>query len=583
VTDYDVVIVGAGPAGAIVAAELGAAGRSVLILEAGPAAARTWAEYGANVERFHATAAKVPNSPYATSADAPFPTVLDISTPPDDAGYFVQEGQQPFSSDYLRSAGGTTLHWLGTCLRMLPHDFELESRYGVGRDWPIGYDDLLPYYERAEYEFGVSADVADQEYLGQRYSPGYRFPMRRIPLSYSDTVFAAALDGRPVHLDDEDVDFKVTSTPQARNGVPNGHYRPVGAVGAPHSGQRCEGNSSCIPICPAQAKYNALKTLQRATLHGVEVRTQAVVTRVILSPDRRRVRALEYIPYDDGAPPAAPRRVTGDTYVLAGNPVENAKLLLMSGAANGSGEVGRNLMDHPFMLAWAQMPESVGAFRGPSSTAGLEMLRDGRFRRHRAAFRAELANWGWDFAAFAPYADVEEAVHERGLSGAALRTWLARRVPRQIRIGFLLEQLPSPHNRVTLDRRTDGLGIPRPRINYAVDDYTRRGFAAARACASQAFALMGASEATAYNPADPGYVTYGGEGFTFHGAGHVVGTHRMGSDPDTSVVDDRQRSWDHENLYLVGCGSHPTIATGNPTLTLGALAFRSADSILAEL
>ena len=578
-SEYDVVIVGAGPAGAIVAAELAAAGRSVLILEAGPAAGRTWAGYQANVERYLASGAKVPNSPYATSADVPSPTVLDISRPPDDAGYFVQEGPEPFSSDYLRSAGGTTMHWLGTCLRMLPHDFEIESRYGVGRDWPIGYDDLLPYYDRADHEFGVSADVADQEYLGQRFSPGYRYPMRRIPLSYSDHLFAAALDGRPVHLDGEDLPLKVTSTPQARNGVPNGDYRPVGAVGAPHSGQRCEGNSSCIPICPAQAKYNALKTLRRATDHGVEVRTQAVVTRVVLSPDRRRVRGLEYVPYDDGSPPGAPRRVTAEIYVLAGNAVENAKLLLMSGAANASGEVGRNLMDHPFMLAWARMPESVGAFRGPSSTAGLETLRDGRFRRHRAAFRAELANWGWDFAAFAPYTDVEEAVHQRGLSGTALRSWLARRIPRQIRIGFLLEQLPSPHNRVTLDRRTDGLGIPRPRIHYHVDEYTRRGFAAARACASQAFAMMGATEATAYSETDAGYVTHGDTGYTFHGAGHVVGTHRMGADPQTSVVDDRQRSWDHENLFIVGCGSHPTIATGNPTLTLGALAFRSAEAI----
>jgi choline dehydrogenase-like flavoprotein len=346
---------------------------------------------------------------------------------------------------------------------------------------------------------------------------------------------------------------------------------------------RCEGNASCIPICPAQAKYSALKTLHRAERDGVEIRTQAVVSRVVLSPDRRRVRALEYIPYDDGSIPRAPVRVRAERYVLAGNAIENAKLLLLSGAANGSGEVGRNLMDHPFMLAWALMPESVGAFRGPSSTAGLEVLRDGPFRDRRAAFRAELANWGWDFAAFAPYADVAEAVHGRGLSGTALRGWLERRFPRQIRLGFLFEQLPSPHNRVTLDRRTDGLGLPRPRIHYDVDDYTRRGMAAARSTASQAFAMLGAAEATAYEPTDPGYVTIDGQGFTYHGSGHNVGTHRMGDDPATSVVDDRQRSHDHENLYLVGLGSAPTIATSNPTLTLAALAFRTADALLEDL
>jgi choline dehydrogenase-like flavoprotein len=165
--DYDVVVMGAGPAGALVAAELGAAGRSVLVLEAGPAAGRTWADYQANVGHYLAAPAKVPNSPYATSADAPFPSVLDIEPlapggPPGDAGYFVQEGPLPFSSDYLRSAGGTTMHWLGTCLRMLPADFETGARYGVGGDWPLGYDELEPYYERAERELGVAGDVADQ-------------------------------------------------------------------------------------------------------------------------------------------------------------------------------------------------------------------------------------------------------------------------------------------------------------------------------------------------------------------------------------------------------------------------------------
>jgi choline dehydrogenase-like flavoprotein len=594
VSDYDCVIVGAGPAGALVAAELGAAGRRVLVLEAGPAAGGTWAEYQGNVERYQAAAIKVPNSPYAAGAGAPFPSVLDVAKlepggPPDTNGYFVQEGPLPFSSDYLRSTGGTTMHWLGTCLRMLPADFELASRYGVGRDWPLDARGLGPYYERAERELGVAADVEDQGYLGIEFRPGYVYPMQRIPLSYGDQRLASGLDGRPVHLDGEDVALAVTSTPQARNGVPNRAYdggrgfTPAGAVGDPHRGMRCEGNASCIPICPVQAKYSALKTLRRAQERGAELRTQAVVSRVVLSPDRRRVRALEYLRYGDGTAPAAPERVTADVYVLAASAIENAKLLLASGAANSSDQVGRNLMDHPFMLAWALMPESIGAFRGPSSTAGLEMLRDGPFRSARAAFRAEIANWGWEFSTFAPYSDVEEAVHDRGLSGEALRGWLARRVPRQLRLGFLLEQLPSPHNRVTLDRRTDSLGLPRPRIRYDVDGYTRRGMAAARDCASQVFALLGAEEVTAYAPTDPGYVTHGDQGFTFHGSGHSVGTHRMGDDPASSVVDDRQRSWDHENLYVVGAGSAPTIATSNPTLTLAALALRSADSVLEDL
>ena len=594
VSDYDVVIAGAGPTGAILAGQLGAAGKKVLVLEAGGAAGRTWADYQANVRQFLGTSAKVPNSPYAQSAGAPFPSVLDISKlqpggPPDDTGYFVQEGPLPFGSDYLRSTGGTTLHWLGTCLRMLPADFELFSRHGVGRDWPLSYEQLNPYYEMAERELGVSAEVADQEYLGLWFSPGYVYPMHRIPLSYVDQVFASTLDGRKVALDDTEYELSVTSTPQARNSMPNpaydggAGYQPVGAVGAPHTGMRCEGNSSCIPICPVQAKYNALKSLARLP-STVEVRTQCVVTDVVLSAGRL-VAGLEYVAYSDGfIQPPPSERVTADVYVLAGGAIENAKLLLASGITTRSDQVGRNLMDHPFMLAWALMPETVGAFRGPSSTSGIESLRDGAFRRDRAAFRTEIANWGWDFAAFSPYSDVEIGVHQNGLFGEELRSWLADRIPRQIRLGFLLEQLPSPGNRVTVsDGYRDALGQPRPVIHYDVDSYTRAGLVAARNLSKEAFKYLEAADATVYNESDAGYVTFRDAGYTYHGSGHCVGTHRMGSSPEDSVVDDRQRCWDHENLYLVGCGSMPTIATSNPTLTMAALAFRTAEGILEDL
>ena len=227
--DYDVAIVGAGPVGAILARRLGAAGARVLVLEAGPAAGRTWAEYEANVEQYRAAGFKVPNSPYYSPPDAPSPNVLDIRklTPgslPDDNGYFVQDGPLPFATDYLRSQGGTMLHWLGTCLRMLPNDFEAGSRYGRGRDWPLCYDELRPFYEEAELELGVAADVEDQQYLGQTFGPGYVYPMHRIPPSYLDRCVAGEVDGRSAVLDGQPCELLVSSTPQARNSMPNPHY-----------------------------------------------------------------------------------------------------------------------------------------------------------------------------------------------------------------------------------------------------------------------------------------------------------------------------------------------------------------------
>jgi choline dehydrogenase-like flavoprotein len=591
-SDYDVAIVGAGPVGAMLARRLGAAGARVLVLEAGPAVGRTWAEYQANVAMFRAAAIKVPNSAYYTPPDAPSPNVLDVHQiavggPPDDTGYFVQDGPLPFGTDYLRSQGGTMLHWEGTCLRMVPHDFEIASRYGHGQDWPLGYDELRPFYEEAELELGVAANVEDQEYLGLSFGPDYVYPMYRIPPSYLDQRIAEAVDGKPVTLDSEPYELLVSSTPQARNSIPNpaygggAGYQPIGAHGAPHEGLRCEGNSSCIPICPVQAKYNPLKTWGRVE-GDVELRTQCVVSKVIHA-GTGPISALEYIAYTDGQPPAAPERVTADLYVLAGNSIENAKLLLASGVPNTSDQVGRNLMDHPYVIAWALMPDSVGAFRGPSATSGIEILRDGPFRSRRAGFRMEIDNWGWDFAAFAPYSDVETAVAD-GLFGKALRERLADRVPRQFHVGFLFEQLPDPGNQVYVDDGyLDPLGIPRPRIKYDIADYTRAGMAAARELWTQLFAYLGAADATHYEPTDPAQLTYKGQPYSYHGAGHNVGTHRMGTSRDTSVVDTDQRCWDHENLYLIGCGSMPTIATSNPSLTMTALALRSSRSLLDDL
>jgi choline dehydrogenase-like flavoprotein len=592
VTDHDVVIVGAGVTGAIIARHVAEHGYDVLVLEAGPATGSTWGDYQANVEQYLASSIKVPNSPYVSSPFAPSPSVGDITAIPPDGvdadGYFVQHGPLPFSSDYLRAAGGTTLHWLGTCLRMFPNDFATRTRYGHGVDWPISYDELESDYRRAEFELGVAADVEDQRELGLPFPDDYVYPMHRIPPSWCDRRLAAGLEGQPVHLDGSSTTLTVTSTPQARNGMPDPAYdggrgyRPVGAVDDPHRGQRCEGNSSCIPICPVQAKYNARKTLAAASSRQVTLRTQAVATRVQVG-SKGRIAGVTYRTYDGNGPGPA-TTVSARVYVLAANAIQNATLLLASEVGNRSDQVGRNLMDHPFLMTWALMPESVGAFRGPSSTSGIENLRDGPFRRERSAFRVELANWGWDFCAFGPYRDVEVAVHDDGLFGAALRRHLATTVPRQIRLGFLLEQPPDPDNRVTVDRRwTDAMGNPRPVLRYDLDERILRGFAAAASLSRQAFAALGATEATTWPASSPGYVTYDGVGYAFNGSGHNGGTHRMGSDGDTSVVDTDQRSHDHDDLYVAGCGSMVTLGTSNPTLTAAALASRTARSIVADL
>lgn len=595
VRSYDVVIVGAGVSGSILAKVLGDQGWRVLVLEAGTADARGFPGYLGDVDTYLAALAKVPNSAYALNPDAPQPDVLDIEkiTPghPDTTGYFVQEGPLPYGSDYVRSLGGTTLHWLGTTLRMLPEDFDTATRFGHGLDWPITYDDLLGHYEQAENEIGVSGDVEDQEYLGIHFPEGYVYPMHRIPQSYLDKRLAEGLAGMSVDFQGESYPVRVTSTPQGRNGMPNPAYNggqgylPVGAVGEPTLGLRCAGNSSCIPICPIQAKYNAVKTLAKADPALVGVQAQAVASKVLLDASTGRVSGIEYKAYRDPASPShQTREAQASIYILAAHAIENAKLLLASGIESTSGMVGHNLMDHPVIQMWALMPDSIGSFRGPGSTSGIESLRGGSFRSTRAPFRVEIGNWGWNWSEGDPWGQVDQLVDQGNLFGRALRDRMAATAPRQFELHMLVEQPPDGANRVSIDHRfRDQLGNFRPVIHYDLTDYVKAGLAAGRDVSRLIFQRLGAEDFTEYDPTSPGYVTFDGEGYEYFGAGHGAGTHVMGTDSTNSVVDSWQRSWDHPNLYVVGCGSMPTVGTSNPTLTMAALAFRSADAIHRDL
>jgi choline dehydrogenase-like flavoprotein len=239
-------------------------------------------------------------------------------------------------------------------------------------------------------------------------------------------------------------------------------------------------------------------------------------------------------------------------------------------------------------------------------TSAIGDLCDGPFRSQRAAFRISLGNEGWnsvvgggakfgsdpnvttlDFVNGTNFSGLNGKGVKQALFGAGLTDALGDLISRQFRIAFPIEQSPDPNNRVTLSSVVDGLGLPRPQIAYDISDYTRQGFAAAVRMRKLIFKKLGAADFTQRSDPDPaGFdMTIDGnvEHLTYGGAGHVMGTYRMGSDPKTSVVDSLQRSHDHANLYLVGSGTFPTVGTANPTLTLSALALRTANDIIQKL
>jgi choline dehydrogenase-like flavoprotein len=588
VEQYDLIVVGAGVAGALTAKYLTRAGFRVLVLEAGPATATDLDGYTQHLETFYSAAAKGPESAWPPDANVPQP---DTSALKANNGYFVQQGPNLYGSTYTRTRGGSTLHWLGVSLRMLPEDFELRSRYGVGRDWPLSYADLEPYYRKAEWELGVSADVAEQRYHGLTFADGYDYPMHRLPPSYSDQKLAAAVDGMEVTLGESTYSLKVRPYPAARNSTPRGDYVPVGFVDqradgqlVEHfEGQRCAGNTSCTPICPIQAKYNAGKTMAQSDRSKLQVLSQAVASKIDIDTASGAVQGITYQRYDGAGHTV--HQAKGRLYVLAAHAVENAKLMLASGLSGPRELVGKTLMDHPALYAWGLAPEPVGAYRGPLSTAGIEDLRAGPFRASHAAFRFDVGNDGWKATTGAPDTAVASAVTKDMLFGRKLRDQLAATLPRHVRVSLAIEQLPDPANCVSIDRRyLDPLGNPRPVINYRIDDYTLAGMAAATRVYQEVFRRARITDCT--NPDQSAWfpsVQYGTTTFHYHGMGHFAGTHAMGNDPRGSVVDPHQRSWDHRNLYLIGCGSLPTMGTSNPTLTLAALTIRTAEHLIAEL
>jgi choline dehydrogenase-like flavoprotein len=261
-------------------------------------------------------------------------------------------------------------------------------------------------------------------------------------------------------------------------------------------------------------------------------------------------------------------RLAARIFVVSGGAIETARLLLLSasrrfpeGLANRSGVLGKYFMSHPAVTVTGRVKAKVHPYRTGFSSAMSRQFAVDRPRATRGGFILEFLN------AVGPRPD--QIATSSGLWGAALREHVRGEFGHVLGIRIYCEQLPDPANSISLDPEVkDHFGNPVPRITYNLGAYERATIEEATGVARRILEATGAVDI---------------EVSPLWFAGHQIGTHRLGTDPRSSIVDASLRAHDVANLYLVGSGCFVTASSSPPTLTIAAFALRAADQIARRL
>ncbi|MFB6221136.1 MAG: GMC family oxidoreductase [Halolamina sp.] len=521
--NIDVCVVGAGPAGALVAAELAGGGHDVVVLDAGQRFDPE--EHEERMETHLRPGKQEPlwgmggeRDAYSASGDRDY----------------------PLNAARVKGIGGTTLHWQGMVMRLHEQDFRLDSELGVAEDWPISYADLRPYYAAAEEAFAV-AGASDNPFAPPREQP---HPLPAFPPSYSDSLFADAC---------ENLGITTHSVPNARNSEPTAEA------------SACVGYGTCKPVCPSGAKYDATRHIDAAETSGARVLDRVPVQRLEHDASGEKVTAAVY-----ATPDGTEHRQEADEFVLAAGGVETPRLLLLSeseqypdGLANSSGAVGRYFMDHLFAGVGGRLNRPTRQKHVGFNTTESHQFYD-RTDADRSAIKLEFIN----YAGPAP-TDIALGAEE---FGDALLARIREEYGTHIAMGALVEQYPRAENRVRLDpSTTDDHGNPVPDVVWRLDDRTKRTIRRATEIQRSVLEELGADIDWVVGPDTTGP------------AFHHMGTTRMGTDPETSVVNPDLRTHDLANLTIAGSSAFVTGGAMNPTLTLAALSLKATDAVASRL
>ena len=444
----------------------------------------------------------------------------------------LSAGEDPLAFGMNNSGtgvGGGTLHWTAYCPRPQPDDFLLKTEFGRGVDWPVPFDELEPYFTEVEDFIGVSGP-SDYPWGPARKKP---YPLPPLPMNGAAQLMKRGCDAVGIR------------TSPAANAALSGPYFQPGVGWRP----ACTNRGFCQAGCSTGAKASMDVTYVPAALAaGAELRSEAFVTNI--ETHHGKVTGVVYS--KNGT---EHRQLCKNLFLCCGA-VETPRLLLLNGLCNKSGQVGRHFTAHPGVQVWGQFDEMIRPHRGiPASLISEDM--------HRPKDADFAGGYLIQSIGVMPVTYAIQVARGRGLWGQALKDCVGA-YNRTAGINVLGECLPYESNKLELSDELDPRGLPKPKITFTAGESEKNLTAHAEKVMRAIWAAAGATDVWSF----PRYA-------------HTIGTCRMGTDSDESVVTPEGRAHEIPNLFVADNSIFPSSLCVNPSLTIMALSLRTADRFLS--
>ena len=553
----DVVIVGMGAAGGVAALPLTNAGLKVIGIEAGGwLSPRDFAP-----DELRNGARNWPQSVQKAASEAP--TVRANSNQK------AVQGGHPM----MNAVGGTTMHYWAQSWRLNPWDFKVVSatrdRYGADRiptgstveDWPFGYDELEPYYEKVEFAVGISGqagnvkgkiNAAGNVFEGERQSEYPMRPLRTSPFTELMTNAAQRLDWSPFQ-------GPAAITSELYDGRPPCQYHGFCNKGG----------------CHVQAKSStAFTTIPKAIDTGnLDVVTYARVTNIVTDNDGK-VTGVDYLRgSEEFFQPA-------DVVLMASYAYENVRLLQLSksrsfpdGLSNNNGQVGKHyLSHHQGSPVIALFPEDLHNWYGlPAQGVAIDDWADDNFDHSDLDFIGGANLWAHTDRK--PIGAAKMSTFGRASNwGSDWKKFIMDNADKTNTAYIQKTTLPYEGNYLDLDPQVkDPLGFPVTRITASYRENETRIAEFSQNMMEKWYREAGATE-----------IIRTGLGGAMSASTHAYGGTRMGNNSETNVVDRWGFSHEVPNLGVLGASVMGTSGARNPTLTVQALSWRTSEHLVAN-